>query len=164
MDLNSWLIIHVLLLHFNFTTSVTLRHLLHPCPWIKNLSAKTFKSIPKYWERSAKMKSSLNFVRVIFCWSAFSMVQTLSNSWNISTLSMLVYYMMQIALFSEKFLTYELPGLFSSLTVIMVLNVCGHNFFILKFHCSMLLLNFITSKYSFFRRINRNGTSISRYV
>ena len=26
-------------------------------------------------------------------------------------------------------------------------------YFILKFHCFMLLLNFITSKYSFFRRI-----------
>ena len=43
-----------------------------------------------------------------------------------------------------------LPGLFSLL--IKVLSVSGHHLFILKFHCFMLLLNFITSKYSFFRR------------
>ena len=56
-------------------------------------------------------------------------------------------------LFSEKFLTYALPaGLFSSL--IKVLSVSEHSFFILKFYCFMLLLNFISSKYSFFRRIS----------
>ena len=66
--------------------------------------------------------------------------------------------------FSEKFLTYVLPGLFSSLTVIIVLNASEHNFFILKFHCFMLFLNFITSRYSLFRRIIRYGTNISRYA
>ena len=34
--------------------------------WVsKNLSAKTTKSIPNYWERSVKRKSNLNFIRVI---------------------------------------------------------------------------------------------------
>ena len=38
--------------------------------------------------------------------------------------------------------------LFSSL--IKILSVSKHNFFIVKFHCFMFLLNFITSKNSFF--------------
>ena len=36
----------------------------HSCPWIKNVSAKTTKSVPKCWERSVKGKSNLNFIRV----------------------------------------------------------------------------------------------------
>ena len=161
---------------FNFTTQITSRHLLHPCPWIKNLSAKTIKSIPKHWERSVKRKSNLNFIRVIknsSFWSTFSiyiMVQTflktlwwrflasrweclivssatlLHKTWNISTLSMLVYtnnfFLRSVSL---------MPGLFSSL--IKVLSVSKHTFFILEFHCFMLLINFVTSKYSFFRKI-----------
>ena len=44
-----------------------LSHLLpaHPCPWIKNLSAKTTKCIPKQWEKSVKSSSNLNSIRVI---------------------------------------------------------------------------------------------------
>ena len=56
----------------------------------------------------------------------------------------------QTAFFSEKFLTYALV-LFSSL--IKISSVFEHNFSILKFHCLMFLLNCVTSKYSFFRRI-----------
>ena len=116
----------------------------YPCPWIKILSAKTTKYILKYWERSVKTKSNL---RVFL------------------TLSMLIYY--NTSNFSEKFLTDALPaGLFCSLSI-KVLSVSEHNFFILKFHCIMLLLNFITSKYSLFRQsggLFRNATSISRYV
>ena len=33
-------------------------------PWIKQLNAKTTKFIPKYWQRSVKTKSNLNFIRV----------------------------------------------------------------------------------------------------
>ena len=58
---------------------------------------------------------------------------------------MLIYYKIQIAFFS--LCTAWLPVLFSSL--IKVLRVSEHNFFILNFHCFMLLLNFTTSKYSF---------------
>ena len=38
-------------------------------------------------------------------------------------------------------------------SLIKILSVSDHNFFILKFHCFMTFLNFITSKYSFFRWI-----------
>ena len=38
-----------------------------------------------------------------------------------------------------------------SVHLIKVLSVFEHNFFIWKIHCLTLLLNFITSKYSFFR-------------
>ena len=44
---------------------MALRHLLHPCPWIKKLSAKNTKSISKCWERSVKRKSNVNSIRVI---------------------------------------------------------------------------------------------------
>ena len=37
----------------------------YPCPWLKNLSATTTKYIPKCWEKSVKMNSSLSFIRVI---------------------------------------------------------------------------------------------------
>ena len=37
----------------------------YPCPWIKNLSAKTTKYILKCWERSVKRKPNLSFIRVI---------------------------------------------------------------------------------------------------
>ena len=62
------------------------------------------------------------------------------------------YTLIQIAFFWEVF---DLrTGLFSSL--IKFLSVFEHNFFILKFHCFMLLLNFITWKsfffYSFFKQ------------
>ena len=46
----------------------------YPCPWIKNLSAKTTKYIPKCWKRSVKRKSNLSFInheKFIF-WSTFS--------------------------------------------------------------------------------------------
>ena len=90
----------------------------YPCPWIKNLSAKTTKYILKCWERSVKRKSNISF-RVIKNSSfdqRFLMVKTfLKILWwrflvphsehllvssatlscmtqNILTLSMLVYY------------------------------------------------------------------------
>ena len=69
--------------------------------------------------------------------------------------------------FLRRFSLILYTGLFSSL--IKVLSVFGHNFFTLKFHCFMFLLNFITSKYSFFRRLIQVwchccGTSISRFT
>ena len=72
---------------------------------------------------------------------------------------MLVYYN---SFFSEKYLTYALPGLFSSLTFIKVLNVFQHNFFILKFIVSYCSLTF---KYSFSEGLfSIYGTIVSRYV
>ena len=35
----------------------------YPCSWIKNLSAKITKYIPKFWERSVKRKSNFRFIR-----------------------------------------------------------------------------------------------------
>ena len=67
---------------------------------------------------------------------------------------MLVYYNTTYntnSLFLRSFSYAHLPGL--STSIIKVLSVSENNFFILKFHCFMLLLNFIASKYSFFRRI-----------
>ena len=89
------------------------------------------------------------FLKII--WSRFLVsrltVQVYRARQNISTLSIIVYYKTN-SFFSDKFFTYALSGLFCSL-----IKVFEHNFFILKFHCFMLLLSFITSKYSFFRRI-----------
>ena len=51
---------------FNFITQITLRQLFsYPCPWIKTLSAKTTKYIPKCWERSVKRKSNFSFIKAI---------------------------------------------------------------------------------------------------
>ena len=51
---------------FDFTTQMTISHLLTPMPINKKkLSAKTTKYIPKCCERSVKRKSYLNFIRVI---------------------------------------------------------------------------------------------------
>ena len=162
---------------FDFTTQMTLSHLVsYPCPWIK-----TSKSVLKCWERSVKRNSNRSFIRVIKNSSfdqhflCICMVKTfLKIIWwrflvpcselllvnsvylsckirNISTLSMLLCHSTD-SLFSEKYLTYAPAGVFSSL--IKVLSVSEHNFLILKFRCFMLLLlNFVTSKYIFFRRI-----------
>ena len=85
-------------------TLMTLYHFLHPWPWIKNLCAKTTKSIPKCWKRSVKRKCNLNFVRVIknssFYDQHFSCSKPWNILWNVLTLSMLVYYI-QIAFFWE---------------------------------------------------------------
>ena len=64
---NFWFYICVVVvpMTFNFMTQMTLRHLLHPYPWIKISSAKTTKSILKCWERSVKRMSNLKFIRVI---------------------------------------------------------------------------------------------------
>ena len=56
-------------------------------------------------------------------------------------------------LFLEKFITYELLGLFIQF-INQGFKCFGWTFFILKFHCFMLLLNFITSKCSFLKRID----------
>ena len=67
----------------------------------------------------------------------------------ILTLSMLVYYKLN-SFFLRNIRTYALPGcLVCSPRFSAFLS---YNFFILKFYCFMLLLNFITSKYRFFRR------------
>ena len=130
---------------------MTLHHPL-PMPINKILSAKTIKYILKCWERSVKRKSNISF-RVIKNSSfdqSFLMVKTflkilwwqflvpssehllgssatlLCMTQNILTLSMLVYYNTNsffLRCFSLMFLTF------------------------------VLLCNFITSKYSFFRRI-----------
>ena len=144
------------------------------------MSAKTTKYILKCWERSAKRKSNLSFIRVTkidllinvfymsmvktflkIIWRRFlvshseHLVSRSRKTQNILTLPMLLYYnsILFIAFFwyVSRLFTAWLLGLFSS--IINVLSVSEHNFFILKFHCFMLLLNFITSKYSFFRRI-----------
>ena len=61
---NFWFYIWVVVLWLNFSTHLTLRHLLLS-PWIKYLSAKTIKYILKYWEKlSVKRKSNISF-RVI---------------------------------------------------------------------------------------------------
>ena len=81
---------------------------------------------------------------------------------NVSSLAVQLYYVGHVIfqffqcyyykkLFSEKILFYACTGLLTSL--IKVLKVLEHNFFILKFHCFMFLFSFITSKYSFFRKI-----------
>ena len=57
------------------------------------------------------------------------------------------YIIIQIA-FSEKFLTYP----WSAQLINQVFKYFGA-FIHLEFHCFILLLNFITSRYSFFRRI-----------
>ena len=44
---------------FNVTTQMTS----YPWPWIKTLSTKITKYIPKFWERSVKRKSNFSFVR-----------------------------------------------------------------------------------------------------
>ena len=102
---------------FNFTSQMILSHLL-PSPWIKTLSAKATNYIPKYWERSVKGKSNLNFIRVIknssfdqhfvyiymvqtflkfICWqflvprSERLLGSSATLLWNIPTLSVLVY-------------------------------------------------------------------------
>ena len=50
---------------FNFVSQMILHSLLSsPCPWIKNLSAKTTKYILKRWERSVKKKCNLSFITV----------------------------------------------------------------------------------------------------
>ena len=144
------------------------------------MSAKTTKYILKCWERSAKRKSNLSFIRVTkidllinvfymsmvktflkIIWRRFlvshseHLVSRSRKTQNILTLPMLLYYnsILFIAFFwyVSRLFTAWLLRLFSS--IINVLSVSEHNFFILKFHCFMLLLNFITSKYSFFRRI-----------
>ena len=71
------------------TDNFTLRHLLpdYPWPWIKDLSAKTTKYIPKCWEKSAKRRSNLISIRVIknssfdhhFLCTDIYMVQTFLN-------------------------------------------------------------------------------------
>ena len=67
---------------FSFTTQITLRHVTsYPCPSIKNLNAKTTKSIPECLGRSLKRKSNMSFIRVIKNSSVdqhflFSMVHT----------------------------------------------------------------------------------------
>ena len=82
---------------------------------------------------------------------------------NILTLSMLVYYNKASIFLSEKFLTYALPGLFSSL--IKDLIVSEHilsSFWSCIISCCFLILllpNIVSSKGLF-----RFRTSISRYV
>ena len=73
----------------------------------------------------------------------------LRKTWNISTFSMLVCYKIQMAFIWD--VSHISTDLFSSL--IKVLNLFVHNFFIFKFHPFMFLINFTISKYSFFRRI-----------
>ena len=100
------------------------------------------------------------YLVTIFCSPLRTSCVTLScKICNISNLSMSVYYN---SFFSEKSLTYALPGLFSSLTFIKVLNVFQHNFFIFKFSVSYCSLTF---KYSSSEGLfGIYGTFVSRYV
>ena len=61
---NFWFYIWVVVLWLNFTTQMTLHHLLLMRPWIEYLSAKTTKYILKFLERYVKRKSDISF-RVI---------------------------------------------------------------------------------------------------
>ena len=144
---------------FNFTTQMILRHLL-PMPMNKKLECKDHTSqfhqswkihllINIFYMRMVKSFLKILWWRFLVPRSKCLLVRsaTLScKTQNILTVSMLVYYNTNIF-----FLRSFSPSLFSS--SIKVSSVSKHNFFILKFHCFMLLLNFITSKYSFFRRI-----------
>ena len=157
---------------------MTLRHLLL-MPMNKILDwkdhqiySKMLRSVAIYVKRKSNIsfstkKSSFDqhflmvktFLKII--WRRFlvshseHLVSRSRKTQNILTLPMLLYYnsILFIAFFwyVSRLFTAWLLGLFSS--IINVLSVSEHNFFILKFHCFMLLLNFITSKYSFFRRI-----------
>ena len=77
-----------------------------------------------------------------------SSASLLCKTWNVSALSMLVYYNTN-SCFLRSFLVCT-----GTIQFINKGFKCfWANFFILKFHWFMLLLNFITPKYSFFGRI-----------
>ena len=147
----------------------------YPCPWIKYLSAKTTKYILKCWERSVKRKSNISF-RVIKNSSfdqRFLMVKTfLKILWwrflvphsehllvssatlscmtqNILTLSMLVYYNT-----NSFFLSFSLMHLLLVCSSSLIIKVLSEiHFEVSLFHVAFISFYFITSKYSFFRRI-----------
>ena len=107
---------------FDFTTQITLNDFLFPIAINKNIECKTTTYIPKCWERSVEKKYNINFIiaiKIYFLINIFSyiliyMVQTflkilwrwilvprserhvssalLSKTWNISSLSIIVYY------------------------------------------------------------------------
>ena len=65
---------------------------------------------------------------------------------------MLVYYNTN-SFFLRSFNDAMAYPLHWSVHSVKLQSVSDDNFFILKFHCIMLLLNSVTSKYTFFRRI-----------
>ena len=109
-----------------------------PCPWIKNVSAKTTKYILKCWERSVNRKSNLGFIIVIkklmymvqnflkiLGWRfldlrsehLFVSSATLTcKTQNILTLSMLVYYNTN-SFFLRSLSLMHCTGLFSSVYI-----------------------------------------------
>ena len=62
---NFWLYIWVVVVWLLIYDTNDFKSLFMPCRWVKNLSANTTNYILKCWERSAKRKSNLNFIRVI---------------------------------------------------------------------------------------------------
>ena len=153
----------------------------------KKLTANTSKDIPKFWERSVRRKSDLDFIRLL--WSTFSiyMVQTFLKTLlrrfivsrsellfissaisscrirNLSTFSMLVCYNAK-KLFSEKFFTHAYSGLFTSLIKVWKVFqfLMTSSFWSFIVWCSSLILlipNITPSKELF-----RYATSISRYT
>ena len=100
------------------------------------------------------MAISCSLLRASCRWQC-NIIVRLSKTGNISDLSMSVYY-------NTNSFFREVSQCLSSLILIKILNAFEHNF--LKVRCFMLLLNFTTSKYSFFRMIIKYGISFSRYV
>ena len=167
-----WFCIRVLVYDFWFYNTNDFKSLLTPYQWIKNVSAKTTKYIPSGWERSVKRKSNLNFIRVIkkfIIWSTFSiyMPQTfLKRFWwqflvphperlissaisscktcNILMLVLQKAFFWEVSLLCMHWSVHFINQGFKTFEL---------NFFILKCHCFMFLFNFMTFKYSLFRRI-----------
>ena len=155
---------------FDVTTQKTWSHLLTML-MKKNLECRDQKIYLKILKKICKegVKSQFYQSHKKLLWSTFAiyMVQTFlkifkvtisftllrtscanlsCKTWNISVISLLVNYNLitQIAFFWQVFY-YFCTGLFSWL--IKVLSVFRHNFFLLKPHCFIFLLSFITSKY-----------------
>ena len=158
----------------HFTAQMTLHHLLH-MPMSKKPTKECkdplniFRNVEKdLWKgslisvSSEPLKNSFfdqhflyvmvkTFLKIISWQSVVphaehllvSSATLLCRTQNILTLSMLL-------IFWEVWLMHCLV---CSVHLIKVLSVFEHNFFIWKIHCLMLLLNFITSKYSFFRGV-----------
>ena len=122
---------------FNFTTKMTLRNLLRPCQWMKNLSAKTTRSIQKR-----------NETRLVSISSESQKIHLLIK----------IFYIYGPNLSKNSLVTISCCLLRTLLSLAVQLfkgfkGLNKHNVFILSFHCFMLLLVFVTFKYSSFRRI-----------
>ena len=121
------------------------------------MSAKATKYIPKYWERSVKRKSNLNFNRVI---KNSSFDQQFLYMYMVQTFLKILCWQFLVSHRERLFVssgtlsckTWNISIFFSSSNQVFSIGF-EHSFLILKFQCFMMLLNLITSKYSFFRRI-----------